>query len=79
MIAGEETIEHLRAKAAGGTGKLENLVLCHKGCNAHLKDRPLERKLRIRAQWHRAAQHQAAADPDPRWLTEPVAAGTGLG
>ena len=55
MAKGCETIEHLIAKALDGTDALENLVLCHHGCNVHLKDRPLEQKLKIRAKWHRYA------------------------
>lgn len=55
MAAGEETVEHLIAVALGGTHSLGNLVLCHSGCNKHLKDRPLERKLRMQAKWHRHA------------------------
>ena len=61
MIAGKETIEHLLARAAGGTNDLANLVLCHRGCNAHLKDRPVERKLRMRVKWHRALSRQRPA------------------
>jgi 5-methylcytosine-specific restriction endonuclease McrA len=55
MAKGRETIEHLIAKALNGTDALENLVLCHRGCNVHLKDRPLEQKLKIQAKWHHNA------------------------
>jgi len=63
IIAGEETIEHLKAKAAGGTNDLENLVLCHSGCNVHLKDRPVARKFRMRVKWHRETARWARAEP----------------
>jgi hypothetical protein len=43
------SIEHLTPKALGGNSKLENLVLCHPGCNRHLADRPRERKELMRA------------------------------
>lgn len=62
ILAGEETIEHLKAKAAVGTDNLENLVLCHSGCNAHLKDRPVARKLRMRVKWHHEAARRARVD-----------------
>ena len=55
MPKGCETIEHLIAKALNGTDALENLVLCHQGCNVHLKDRSLDQKFKIRAKWHRHA------------------------
>jgi 5-methylcytosine-specific restriction endonuclease McrA len=42
------TIEHLQAKANGGTGKLDNLVLCHVGCNRHLGVNSPEQKERMR-------------------------------
>lgn len=56
---GRETLEHLIAQALGGTDALENLVLCHHGCNVHLKDRPLEQKLKMRAKWHRNASYRS--------------------
>ncbi len=34
------TIEHLHPKALGGGNELDNLVLCHPGCNKQLADRP---------------------------------------
>jgi hypothetical protein len=61
------TLEHLVAKANGGSGRLDNLRLCHKGCNQHLGHRPKEEKLRIRAKWQAnqagiAAARQVRAD-----------------
>ena len=42
------TIEHKLAKALGGTSHLDNLVLCHVGCNRHLGANPPEQKERMR-------------------------------
>ncbi len=43
------TIEHLHPKALGGGNELDNLVLCHPGCNKQLADRPRAEKERLRA------------------------------
>ena len=45
------TKEHLQPLSAGGTGALDNLVLCHPGCNRHLRNRPRADKESIRAKW----------------------------
>jgi hypothetical protein len=42
------TLEHLQPSSKGGSNKLDNLVLCHPGCNKQLGDRPKADKLRIR-------------------------------
>ena len=42
------SIEHLIASALGGPNILDNLVLCHPGCNRILKDRPLTDKIKLR-------------------------------
>lgn len=42
------TFEHLIAQSRGGPSTLENLVLCHPGCNRQLGDRPLVDKIRMR-------------------------------
>jgi hypothetical protein len=42
------TFEHLIAKCRGGPDTVENLVLCHRGCNKQLGDRPLVDKIRMR-------------------------------
>jgi 5-methylcytosine-specific restriction endonuclease McrA len=42
------TIEHLLPSSKGGTGEMENLRLCHVGCNRHLADRTPEQKERMR-------------------------------
>lgn len=42
------TIEHLQPKAEGGTCELDNLVLCHKGCNKHLGTNSPAQKQRMR-------------------------------
>ena len=42
------TIEHWNPKAHGGTWALENLRLCHLGCNRHLGAHPPEQKDRMR-------------------------------
>ena len=48
------SLEHLKARSLGGDDSEANLVLWHQHCNAHLRDRPLERKLRMRKKWHAA-------------------------
>ncbi|HEX8261857.1 MAG TPA: HNH endonuclease [Allosphingosinicella sp.] len=55
------TIEHLRPKAKGGTWALDNLRLCHVGCNRHLGDRSREEKERMRT-----AMRPRPAEPRPR-------------
>ena len=42
------TIEHLTPLSMGGTWALDNLRLCHVGCNRHLGNRPREQKERMR-------------------------------
>jgi 5-methylcytosine-specific restriction endonuclease McrA len=42
------TIEHLQPLSKGGTWEMDNLRLCHVGCNRHLADRPREQKERMR-------------------------------
>lgn len=42
------TIEHLMPLAKGGTWQLDNLRLCHVGCNRHLGARTPEQKERMR-------------------------------
>ena len=42
------TIEHLLAKGHQDRWKLENLRLCHKGCNKHLGTNTPEQKERMR-------------------------------
>jgi 5-methylcytosine-specific restriction endonuclease McrA len=42
------SIEHLVPASRQGPSTLENLVLCHPGCNRILKDRPLADKIRLR-------------------------------
>lgn len=54
------TREHLVPRALGGTSAANNVVMCHRRCNAHLKDHPLEQKLKIRAKWHAAFERQQA-------------------
>jgi 5-methylcytosine-specific restriction endonuclease McrA len=53
---GDITIEHLIPRSLGGTDEESNLVLCHRPCNRHLADRPLERKLQMRDRWHLQAR-----------------------
>ena len=43
------TIEHLQPKCLGGGNGLDNLVLCHPGCNRQLANRPREDKERLRS------------------------------
>lgn len=42
------TREHLVAVSRGGPDTLDNLVLCHPGCNKQLGNRPLADKLKMR-------------------------------
>jgi len=42
------TVEHVQPRALGGTSALENLVLCHAGCNRHLGANIPEQKQRMR-------------------------------
>jgi 5-methylcytosine-specific restriction endonuclease McrA len=49
------TIEHHLARSRGGTSALDNLRLCHVGCNRHLADHPPEQKERMRIN---RARHQ---------------------
>ena len=42
------TIEHLQPLSKGGSWNMDNLRLCHVGCNRHLKDYPPEQKERMR-------------------------------
>ena len=42
------TVEHVLALASGGTWALENLRLCHVGCNRHLGVNSPEQKERMR-------------------------------
>jgi len=42
------SIEHLIPQCRDGPGLLENLVLCHPGCNRILRDRQLTDKIRLR-------------------------------
>jgi len=42
------TIEHVVPLSRGGTGAMDNLRLCHVGCNRHLGDRTAEQKEKMR-------------------------------
>jgi len=42
------TVEHVVPLAKGGTWAIENLRLCHVGCNRHLKDNDPAQKERMR-------------------------------
>lgn len=53
------TKEHLQSISAGGTDALDNLVLCHPGCNRQLGDRPCADKEKMRAR--RIAKAAASA------------------
>ena len=57
------TKEHLQPLSAGGTGALDNLVLCHPGCNRQLGDRSRTDKERMRAR--RIAKAARATMPKP--------------
>ena len=55
------TKEHLQSLSADGTDALDNLVLCHPGCNRQLSDRPRADKEKMRAR--RIAKAAASAVP----------------
>jgi 5-methylcytosine-specific restriction endonuclease McrA len=42
------TIEHIMPRSLGGTSAIDNLRLCHVGCNRHLGARTPEQKERMR-------------------------------
>jgi hypothetical protein len=63
------TKEHLQSVSAGGTDALENLVLCHPGCNRQLGDRPRADKEKMRAK--RIAKAAASAAPKAPGLKAP--------
>lgn len=48
------TIEHLQAKARGGTNALANLRLADPLCNKFAGRRSIADKLELRAKWHMA-------------------------
>ena len=54
------TIEHLVARSLGGGDNLENLALCHPGCNRQLADRSIEKKRQIRKKVHRETARRVA-------------------
>lgn len=60
------TIEHLQPKALGGGNSLDNLVLCHPGCNRQLADRPRVEKVRLRNRRMRRMERAAAVVPAPQ-------------
>lgn len=69
------TKEHLTPKSLGGTDRLDNLVLCHPGCNKQLGNRPAEekRKMQAKRQAQRAKQMSAIkpptlAQPTPKYV-----------
>jgi hypothetical protein len=61
------TREHLVAQSLGGGNALDNLALCHAGCNRMLADKPLKQKQAIRAKMlannARVAVKQTSAAP----------------
>lgn len=59
------TVEHLVAKSLGGGSELTNLVLTHPHCNRQLADKPLAKKLEIRAKVHANAAKVAAREAVP--------------
>jgi 5-methylcytosine-specific restriction endonuclease McrA len=42
------SIEHLLSQSLGGPDRLENMVLCHPGCNRILGNRSLKDKIKLR-------------------------------
>ena len=43
------TVEHLQPLSKGGNSAMENLALCHVGCNRHMKDSDRAHKEKMRA------------------------------
>ncbi len=52
MPTNDMTLEHLLAKANGGTNQLANLVLAHEVCNAAAKDMSIMDKVLFRELMH---------------------------
>ncbi len=50
------TIEHLEPLSKGGTWHIDNLRLCHVGCNRYLGDRTAAQKRRMRVNFTPASQ-----------------------
>lgn len=63
------TLEHLVARSLGGGDETENLVMCHQHCNAHLRDRPLEKKRQMRRKWLAARRPRATRLQPPSHLS----------
>jgi 5-methylcytosine-specific restriction endonuclease McrA len=49
------SVEHLLAQCFDGPDRMENLVLCHPGCNRSLANRPLVNKIEMREKQRRKA------------------------
>ena len=49
------SVEHLLSQSHGGPDRLENLALCHPGCNRSLGNRPLTKKIEMREKRRRKA------------------------
>jgi 5-methylcytosine-specific restriction endonuclease McrA len=56
------TFEHLLAQCHGGPDGIENLVLCHPGCNKTLGNRPVAEKVRLREKRRRKQWRAAIAE-----------------
>jgi len=57
------TREHLEAQSIGGSDKLDNLVLCHPGCNKQLGNRPKAAKLKMRDNHTKVRERRIVAAP----------------
>jgi len=63
------TLEHLHNSADGGSNRLDNLVLAHKGCNSSASTlRTLEEKLERRAILTERWRGHIAAGRYPQWM-----------
>jgi len=60
------TLEHLEPTSLGGSNALDNLVLCHPGCNRQLGSRPKANKLKMREKRLRRLKGKAASNPLPK-------------
>jgi 5-methylcytosine-specific restriction endonuclease McrA len=54
------TIEHVLPRSRGGTWALDNLRLCHVGCNRHLADRDPAQKEQMR---HPRVRQRSTPEP----------------
>jgi len=62
------TIEHLEPKSLGGSNLIDNLALCHPGCNKQLANRSRAEKERLRERRMRRLERKTPTLPLPASL-----------